>query len=356
MKVHRKIVKFIALGCIFSVVLQAFSGCTPKLIKTEAQVLGERAVFTFYSDDADAVRGYTDSMTEALMTAEADFSLKEGSDLHTLNETGVSYVSASLKKALEDSVIICTALGDITDITMGGPTELWGFYTDSPAVPDTNELKNAIEAQSVDNLVIARDSHKVTVTEGTKIDMSPVARGIALDRAFPAAKLCEFPFSVKLGDMLLVCGEGPDGGEWKMALRDPFGDGEKSFAEIGIRGKGFQNNAFASSSGIWENGFTVNGKAYHGYLDPETGYPCDNGLVAVTVVTESGITADALSDAVFINGFTEKSLDYLESFFAEAVFVFEDGSYYVTEGLRDSFRLLDSSFSEHREAPATELF
>lgn len=356
MKSQRKIIKFIAVSCIFGMVIQAFSGCTPKLTQTEAQVFGERAVFTFYSDDTDSVRSYTDSMTQVLKAADADFSLEEGSDLHTLNETGVSYVSESLKKALEDSVIICTALGDITDITMGGPAELWGFYTDSPAVPDAEALKTAVEAQSIDNLVIARDSHKVTVTEGTKIDMSPVAKGIALDRAFPAAKLCKIPFSVRLGDMLLACGEGPDGGEWKMALRDPFGDGEKSFAEIGIKGKGFQNNVFVSSSGIWENGFTVNGKAYHSYLDPETGYPCDNGLAAVTVVTESGITADALSDAVFINGFTEKSLDYIESFFAEAVFVFEDGSYYVTEGLRDSFRLLDSSFTEHQEAPATELF
>ncbi len=356
MKTHKKTIKILAAVCVLCVIISAFSGCNGKVTTAGSTAFGNDINFTFYSEDTDTATGYFTDMITAVKEAETDFSLQENSYLSVLNETGISYVSESLKKALEDSVIVCTSLGDITDITMGRPLKLWGFYTDSPAVPDSAELKKAAEAHTMDKLVIARDSHKVTVSDYTEIDMSPVAKGIALDRAFAAASVCRIPFIVTLGDMTLAYGEGPRNGEWEVPLRDPFGETEKSFASVRIKGLGIQNNIFVSASGVWENSFTENGRTYHSYLDPETGYPCDNGLVSVTVVTESGITADALSDAILINGFTEKSLDYLDSFFAEAVFVFADKTYYVTEGLKDSFRLSDTSFSEHTEAPATELF
>ena len=156
--------------------------------------------------------------------------------------------------------------------------------------------------------------------------------------------------------MSLACGTGPHDGAWELKLRDPFGEKADSFASVSVPARGEADTIFTSTSGVWENSFTENGKTYHSYLDPETGMPSDNGLVSVTVITESGITADALSDALLVNGFTEKSLDYIESFFAEAVFVFADKTYYVTEGLREGFTLSDSSFAEHTEVPATELF
>lgn len=356
MKIFGKTAKILAVICIISVIISSFSGCGKKTSTAVGEALGETVNFTFYTSEPDAVSEHFNDMMNEIKAAEADFSLGEGSYLSVLNETGTSYVSATLKKALEDSVIVCTSLGDIVDITMGKPLKLWGFYTDSPAVPDPSELKEAVDAHTMDKLVVARDSHKVTITEDTAIDMAPVSKGIALDRACEAGKFCKIPYIATMGEITLAYGEGPRDGGWEVQLRDPFTENEKGFARITVKGKGVQNNVFVSSSGVWENSFSENDKAYHSYLDPETGYPCDNGLVSVTVVTESGITADALSDAILINGFTEKSLEYIDAFFAEAVFVFSDKTYYVTEGLKASFKLLDSSYTEHTEAPATELF
>ncbi len=356
MKTNGKIIKILAVICILSVTASAFSGCGKKVTTAVGEAFGETVNFTFYTADADAVSGHFNDMMDKIKEAETDFSLEEGSYLSELNETGVSYVSATLKTALEDSVIVCTALSDIVDITMGRPLSLWGFYTDSPAVPEASALKEAVDAHTMDKLVIARESHKVTVADDTEIDMLPVSKGIALDRAYEAGKFCKTPYIVTMGDMTLAYGEGPRKGGWEIALRDPFTDSEKGIAGIRVNARGHQNNIFVSASGIWENSFSQDGKAFHSFLDPETGYPCDNGLVSVTIAADSGITADALSDAVFINGFNERSLSYIEAFSAEAVFVFADKTYYVTEGLRASFRLLDSSYQEHTEAPETELF
>lgn len=356
MKASAKILRPIALICIFCLIISAFSGCKEKTTAIEFQAFGKDGTAVFYTENPDEAAPFVTLITEALAAAQKDFSrTEEDSQLKILNETGMNYVSDTLKKALEDSVIICSALGDLVDISMGKALSLWGFYSDSPAVPDSEELKSAMESQTLDKLVIARDSNKVTITDDMEIDMSPLAAGIALDEALNAAKFCKTPYLITLGDMTLAYGRAP-GGEWKLSVRDPFSEEKKDFATIKVPFVSETGSVFVSASGVWENSFTQDGKTYHSFLDPETGYPCDNSLVSVTVVTESGITADALSDALLVNGFSEKSLDYIESFFAEAIFVFADKTYYVTEGLRDGFELRDSSFTEHTEAPATELF
>ena len=357
MKASAKILRPIALICIFCLIISAFSGCKEKTTAIEFQAFGKDGTAVFYTENPDEAAPFVTLITEALAAAQKDFSrTEEDSQLKILNETGMNYVSDTLKKALEDSGIICSALGDLVDISMGKALSLWGFYSDSPAVPDSEELQKAMADQTLDKLVIARDSNKVTITDDMEIDMSPLAAGIALDEALNAAKFCEVPYLITLGDMTLAYGKAPRGDEWEIAVRNPISQEKEGFAAIEITPDSETDSVFVSASGVWENSFTQDGKAYHSFLDPETGYPCDNSLVSVTVVTESGITADALSDALLVNGFSEKSLDYIECFFAEAIFVFADKTYYVTEGLRDGFKLRDSSFTEHTEAPATELF
>ncbi len=42
-------------------------------------------------------------------------------------------------------------------------------------------------------------------------------------------------------------------------------------------------------------------------LNPQTGYPSESGLVSVTVISESSSSADALSTALFILGWSAAS-------------------------------------------------
>jgi thiamine biosynthesis lipoprotein len=73
-------------------------------------------------------------------------------------------------------------------------------------------------------------------------------------------------------------------------------------------------------------------------------HPADSGLKSVTVVCTGeqaagweGLVSDGLSTACFILG-EKASLPILSSLNAEAVMIREDGSIYVTDGLKDAWQ------------------
>lgn len=92
------------------------------------------------------------------------------------------------------------------------------------------------------------------------------------------------------------------------------------------------------TSGGYERYFEQDGTIYHHIIDPATGYPAENGLVSVTVVSEDGTLADALSTSLFVMG-KDKAVEYWQAHSGEfeAVLLDENGTIYVTDGISDHF-------------------
>ena len=97
------------------------------------------------------------------------------------------------------------------------------------------------------------------------------------------------------------------------------------------------------TSGNYERYFTgEDGKRYGHIIDPKTGYPVDNGLASVTIVTEEGKTGDALSTSMFVKGL-EGAQEYWKSHEGfDMILMTEDGEIYLTEGIENNFTLTDS--------------
>ena len=66
----------------------------------------------------------------------------------------------------------------------------------------------------------------------------------------------------------------------------------------------------------------------------QTGFPVQNGLRSVTVISASSMTADALSTGCFVLG-KEKGLALAEWLGVDAIFI--DDSITMTQGLMKSF-------------------
>ena len=89
------------------------------------------------------------------------------------------------------------------------------------------------------------------------------------------------------------------------------------------------------SSGVYERHFEKDGVNYHHILNPRDGFPYENGLVSVTILSKLSVDGDALSTTCFSMGL-EKGMELLNSMDdVYGVFITEDGKVHYTEGAKD---------------------
>ena len=128
-----------------------------------------------------------------------------------------------------------------------------------------------------------------------------------------------------------VFGTKPDGSLWRVAVQSP--DSEDEY--LGVLET--KDKAIITSGG-YERYFEKDGVTYHHIIDPSTGYPADNGLISVTIVSADGTLADGLSTSLFVMG-KDKATDYWKAHSDEfdMILLTDDEKLYVSEGIKDSF-------------------
>ena len=114
--------------------------------------------------------------------------------------------------------------------------------------------------------------------------------------------------------MFSVLAKKTDNSAFKIGIQKPFADRSETIAVMDIRDKS------VVSSGIYERCFEQDGTLYHHLLNPKTGYPYDNGLIAVTIISDQSVDGDALSTTCFALGLEDgmklaESLDDVQAFF-----------------------------------------
>ena len=348
MKIYRKILRAVASVCIISMLISLFSACKDNYTENTSFAMGSVLTSKIYTDDEELGKRLSEDICKVVAAADKALSAtNEEAEIYQLNRDGELYASQYLEKTFSDIILMCNILEKNTDITIGRVSSLWGFSTDSPSLPADSEIKEALKHVGIEKILMDDSSVKITLDEGTYIDLGAFGKGAACDCIYDTVKQEGVPVIVSMGGTVMAYGNGPKDNKWTIGIRNPFGEVTESFAVISIDVSAYKKGAaFVSTSGSYEKQFTEDGKTYHHILDPKTGYPVNNNLVSVTVISSSGLSADALSTALFVNGFNKQAFSFLESFSAEAVFVFDDGSYYVTEGLRDSFTLKNGDFTE----------
>ena len=95
------------------------------------------------------------------------------------------------------------------------------------------------------------------------------------------------------------------------------------------------------TSGGYERYFEGDdGEIYWHILDPHTGYPAKSVLISVTVLSDSALTGDGLSTALFVMGL-EDAMDYWRTNGGfEFIFITDQNEIYVSQGAQDLFQPL----------------
>lgn len=246
-------------------------------------------------------------------------------------------VSEALFKTLKRCQEIGVDSGGALDITMGAVVQLWDIdgFADSPkdfSPPEEKLLGQTLASCGPDKLHLSETGSAVTLEQGTVLDLGAVGKGIALDRIrqFLESSPAVSGAVISVGGSVLTYGKKPDGSAWRVAITDPS-DTAKVCGYVQLEGTGC-----ISTSGNYERYVEADGVRYHHILDPATGYPVQNGLSSVTIVSEDGFLTDALSTACYVAG-AEKGMRLADRYHCQAMFVSEDGTLQMTDGFRQLF-------------------
>ncbi|WP_186786848.1 FAD:protein FMN transferase, partial [Oenococcus oeni] len=100
------------------------------------------------------------------------------------------------------------------------------------------------------------------------------------------------------------------------------------------------------TAGTYEQYLISHGHKYIYLMNPKTGYPYENNLVSVTIISKKSVDGDALSNAAFDKGL-KKGLKYMNKKNKQniqAIFITKDKKIYITNGLKNNFKLTNHKF------------
>ncbi len=259
---------------------------------------------------------------------------KEGSDIYRINEGAGSSVSVSpdTVEIIGQCIDISGDCDGVFDITVGNVTKLWDFGGDNQRLPSESEIKTALADVGYKNVSVSGNA--VQIKKGQSLDLGAVGKGFTCDKIKDLLDKGRTKSAVvSIGGSLLIYGSRT----FSVGIVNPDND-KQSMGTLKLK------DTCVSTSGDYEKYFEQDGKRYHHILNATTGYPATSEFKSVTVVCESGIISDALSTVCYIVGY-RKSIEILEEYDAEAVFIFNNNAVKVTDGLSEKFTVTDDSYT-----------
>ncbi|WP_407857515.1 FAD:protein FMN transferase [Enterococcus hailinensis] len=220
------------------------------------------------------------------------------------------------------------------DLTIGPVTQLWGIGSATAKKPAATDVVKALTLVNSEQVQLDADKQTVFLMEkGMQLDIGSLGKGYATDKIVKLFKQAKVTTAVlDLGGNIYVLGESTrgNGQPWQVGIRDPQ-QANAIIGEVAV------TDQTIVTSGTYQRYLQSQGTNYHHIFDPTTGYPIDNQLSSVTIVTDSSLTGDALSTVAFTAGLT-KGLAMIEELPAtEALFVTKDQKIYRTSGLEKNF-------------------
>lgn len=241
--------------------------------------------------------------------------------------SGISEETLELIK-ISESV---SKIYDGFDITLAPYTELWRECERRQSPPTGEELEKISKYTGYEKIHVSDGLVRKDFAE-TKIDLGAVAKGYAVDEIVKCLKDSGVGYGVvSAGSCVAVFGTKKDGKPFRIGIKDPFDTSR-------LTGYVNMTKGVLSVSGDYERFVEINGKRYHHILSKETGYPVNNGVHGVTVVCENGAFADALSTAVFTEGYYGIMSDCLPDF---GVCIVSDGGIKISDNLGECFEFAD---------------
>ena len=252
----------------------------------------------------------------------------------TLKQENGAFILSSETTELISKGLYYGSLSDgAFDIAIAPISSLWDFTSEEKKVPAEEAIRSALSLVNYEAVTI--EGNKLTFSkEGMGLDLGAIAKGYIAD------KMKEFLVSkgvksatINLGGNVLCIGKKTNNTPFRIGIQKPFADRSETIAVLDIEDKS------VVSSGIYERYFEQDGTFYHHILNPDTGYPYDNHLVSVTIISDKSVDGDGLSTSCFALGL-EKGMELINSLpDVHAVFITDDYQLHYSEDFQEELKI-----------------
>jgi FAD:protein FMN transferase len=209
-------------------------------------------------------------------------------------------VTAEMAEVASASRQISELTGGAYDVTVHPLVQLWGFAAKSRS----NVLPTATEIATVRARV---DWRKLEVrlsppalrktSPQLSVDFSSIAKGFSADALSELLVQLGAPnHLVQIGGDIKTRGAPPGVTGWATAIERPDVASPEIATVVTLNGQAL------STSGDYRNFFQVGRRRYGHIIDPRSGEPVSNSLVAVSVLHASCARSSALATALFVLG------------------------------------------------------
>lgn len=326
----KKNIAFLLLLCMLCSVL--FSGCSRSRQPLSKTGIYFDTVITITLYDSQAARYIEECFSLAKHYEDLLSRTKEGSDIWKINHSHGSPVRVDPETfaLLRLALSYCDSSHGLFDITIGSLSSLWDFSSKAPQMPTPQEIETALSTVDYHKVRLMEDTCSVQLlSEDAMLDLGGIAKGYIADQMKSYLLSQEIDQGIiNLGGNILCLGP-KEGAEktYNIAIQKPFSQDGEPAASVKL------TDASVVTSGVYQRYFEQNDILYHHILNPEDGYPVNNGLYSVTIISDQSADGDALSTVCFLMGL-EAGMEYIESLpDTEAVFITEDQQIYATSGL-----------------------
>lgn len=253
------------------------------------------------------------------------------------------FVLSEAIKISQETIIEGKSLYDVSIFTIW---KEWNFkdnyyqLDNYSEIPDNKIIKQKLPLVNYKDIII--DYEKKTVLLNKKemmIDLGSIVKGYAADKISSYLKEKNFDNClIDVGGNIITMGKNiGTNKKWKAGILMPF-----SFdTEIGY----IETNDIKETlvtSGIYERYLIYldennNKIMYHHILNPLTGYPENNELTSVTIITDKSISADGYSTAIFLMGLEEGLRFVNNNKSIEAIFITKQKEIYLSDNIKTRF-------------------
>jgi thiamine biosynthesis lipoprotein len=280
-------------------------------VRLARYAMAARFEIVLHGDNEPALRAAGEEALDEIEGLEGRLSFfRPASEIARLNMLAAQQpvrVTPGLFALLERAQFLSEETGGAFDITIAPLVRCWGFMEGSGRLPDAEGFGEA--RGRVGMHLVQLDPRERTVRfarSGVMLDLGAIGKGYAIERAAETLREAGVSSALLHGgtSSIYAIGRPPNAEAWQVSIEDPARrpdraagspDVREPFAVVGL------NDESLSVSAIWGKFFQAEGETLGHIIDPRTGRPATNAILAA-VILPSATDTDALSTALLTLG------------------------------------------------------